>query len=124
MKKVAGFMQLLFWGVQWRPLKNFLIGRFAGRRRRASVSGCRHYFYAEVANLAETQTAQLRNGVRHLPKDVFDGTKAVIAGQFLQKVTQDFPILPGLTGRPDGRIQSLQAAPTIDHGAAFFCKSG
>src|SRR5690349_19154679 len=109
--------------MQWRTLKNFLVNRFTGGRGRAGVFGCRHYFHTEVANVAETQAGELRNGLRHFPKDVFDGAKTVTAGQFLQKVTQDFPILPGLTGRPDRLIQSLQAAPTVDHGPAFFWAS-
>ncbi len=79
MKNVAGFMQLSFWRVQRRTLKNFLIDRFTRRDRSSGVLWCRNYFHAEVANFAQTQAGELRNGFRHLPKNVFDLTKAVTA---------------------------------------------
>src|SRR5215475_78290 len=99
MKNVVGFMQLSFQSVQRWAFQDLLIDWFAGWHRCAGVIRCRHHLHTEVANFAQTQAGELRDGLGHLPKDVFDRTKTITAAEFLNKITQDFPVLPGLTRR-------------------------
>src|SRR5437870_6823525 len=78
------------------------------------------YVHAQVADLVQSQSGELRNLRAHLPEDIFDRVNAVASAERLEQLAQNFPIVARVSGWSYRAIQPLQAAFTVDHRAAFF----
>src|SRR4051794_9826215 len=98
----------------------FVLRRLVRPRRLRDL----HHLRSEVANFAQAQSVELRNRAAHLAKDFLDRVNAILAGAFLDQITQDFPIIPRQTRWKDRAIQTLEASLAVDHRSAFLSKAG
>ena len=62
--------------------------------------------------------------VCNLFENILDQIDPVRSRQLLDQVTNNFPIIPGLSRRLGGPVQTLQPALDIDHRAALLRESG
>src|SRR6266404_4449921 len=106
-----------------RLLRAFDVVRFWITRRSRRLIHF-HYLHAEIADLAQSETAELRNLRAHLPENVFNRVNAVASAKRLEQVAQNFPIVPRISGWAHRAIQTLQSAFPVNHRAAFFGKPG
>ena len=102
-----GIFDVCRFGIEWRQ-RTFV---------------CLHNVNPKVADFAETQPSELRDGFSHLPENVFNRIDAVRTGTCLDQVAQDFPIVTRRARCSDCSVEALQTAIAIDYRAAFFCEA-
>src|SRR5581483_12517865 len=76
--------------------------------------------HTKIADFAQAQSGESGNFLRHLLKHILDHVNAVGAGDGLDQIAQNFPVVPRFAGRADGAIEPLQATVDVDERAAFF----
>src|SRR6266550_2136689 len=75
---------------------------------------------AEIADLVQTLPGELRDCFADPAKYVVYRRNRVASANCLEQITQNFPIIARVSGRPHAAIQSLQSTFAVDHRAAFF----